>query len=695
MPSCRWRGARAPSSIMLIACLALLGQVAQAQSSAPAQQPVLTLEDIYSEYNVIDAALSPNGTMIAATIRRGDEDMLVVLDVTTGQKRPVTRLHKDDFGTQIDTRMGFVWWKTDARLLFQLRSRADEGVDVSKLSHANYLKLGRRLFAVDLDGKNFTTMFGKQIDDELVGAFDTSDIASILPNDPQHILVEIGGWEGRSLYKVDVTSGRGKIVEPQKEGIVGWWLDVQGKAVVRLEYSLGTYRFYRKLEDGKWKKFYSVRRNDLEGKPDLWLVGPSTDPNKFYVLARPNGKDRFGVYLYDLPSESFGEPLVENARYDIDSASSNRDGTGLRSHCYVEHVSICEFSNAELNEHMRQLRSHFSDTANVYIQDSALDGKTILLYINGPTTPPAYYYYRIDQKKLEFVGLRQGALKGKTLPDTKVVNYKARDGLELSGYLTWPPGARGAKGLPLVLMPHGGPWVRDHLEFEPWTQYLAARGYAVFQPNFRGSAGFGLAFQDKGNREWGRKMQDDLTDAVKALADEGTIDPRRVCIVGASYGGYAALAGAAFAPDVYKCAVSIAGIGDLTELIRSKKKLWGEDSEAYKFYLEAIGNPEKDQELLRAASPQLHADAIKIPLLLVHGDEDDIVPYSQSENMQQALNKLGHKTDLLRIKDEGHPYFSDDAEKVVLSTIGLFLWENLGKGYGVNDPPPVYEFKKK
>src|SRR6185436_792183 len=282
MHSPRSGGARATSLLMLIACCAFAGTNAIAQAPAPGSKPVLTLEDLYSEYNVIDAAISPSGKMIAAAIRRESDDVLVVLDLATGQKRPVTRLNKDAFGDQIDVRMGFVVWKTDDRLLFQLQSDPNEGVDYSRMSQANLLKLGHRLYGVDLDGKNLTPMFGKQWADELVGAFDTSNIASMLWNDPQHVLMKVGGWDGRSLFKVDVTTGEGKVVEPQKDSVVNWWFDVNGKAVVREESSLGTLRFYRRLEDGKWKKFYSVRRDELAKDLDFSLVGPSTDPNKFY-----------------------------------------------------------------------------------------------------------------------------------------------------------------------------------------------------------------------------------------------------------------------------------------------------------------------------------------------------------------------------------------------------------------------------
>src|SRR4029077_2261187 len=167
------------------------------------------------------------------------------------------------------------------------------------------------------------------------------------------------------------------------------------------------------------------------------------------------------------------------------------------------------------------------------------------------------------KKNIEIIGVAQKALVDVARPRSTVISYLARDGKELSGYLTAPAGSDPQGKLPLVLLPHGGPEARDSLEFNPWVQFLVARGYAVFQPNFRGSDGFGRKFAESGYGEWGRKMQDDLTDAVKALVNLGTVDPARVCIVGASYGGYAALAGAALTPDVYKCAVSISGISDL------------------------------------------------------------------------------------------------------------------------------------
>ena len=690
-------GRPARPMLMLFACVALACPLTTlAQGTAPAAKKAsLTLEDLYSDANVVSAHISPSGKSIAAAVRSKDQDAIILVDLTTGEKKIVTKLSKDAFGKQIDVHIGYVRWKTEDRLLFQVESDANAGLDINDLSRGSILKLGWRLFAVNRDGKNLVPMFNEQWEEELVGAFDTSDIASMLWNDPTHILIRVGGWDGRSLFKLDVNTGRGKVIERQKEGVIDWWFDVNGTAVVRVEYSVGTMRYYRKLPDGKWKKYYSVRRQELEEQPDFSLIGPSADPTKFYVLARPPGKDRIGVYLYDLPNEDFGAPLVENPTYDIADAVASTDGARLLYNCYDEHTRICDYTDPRRNAHMRGLRKFFEETANVEIEGISDDGNTLLLLVDGPSDPPSFYYYLLDKKSIEFVGQQQGALRDKALPTASVVKYKTRDGLEQVGYLTLPPGAQGAKGLPLVLYVHGGPQSRDRLEFDPWVQYLAARGYAVFQSNFRGSGGYGLAYETSGWREWGHKMQDDLGDGVKALVDQGIVDPARVCIAGGSYGGYAALAGATFTPTAYKCAISLAGVADLEQLVRFKKKKYGADSDVFDHYVKKLGDPDKDLKVLRDASPYYHVDAIKIPILLIHGDDDDIVPIEQSEAMQVALNKAGKKSELITLKEGGHGGFSREQTLVTLSAIGTFLWDNLGKGYGVDGPPVKYTLAKK
>ena len=272
-------------------------------------------------------------------------------------------------------------------------------------------------------------------------------------------------------------------------------------------------------------------------------------------------------------------------------------------------------------------------------------------------------------------------LNWRPLPTGSVVKRKARDGVELSGYLLRPPGAEKAEKMPLVVLPHGGPEIRDHLDFDPWTQMLTAQGYAVFQPNFRGSDGFGRAFMESGWGEWGGKMQDDITDGLDALIANGSVDPARVCIVGASYGGYAALAGIVRTPDRYRCAISVSGISDLDALVKWERgNGWTDDSDGYQHILKMIGNPAKDAARLAATSPALQASAVKATVLLIHGNEDEITPATQSERMKRALDKAGKKAEFIRLPLVGHRGWRPKTERQVLTTIQAFLLTNLGPG---------------
>jgi dipeptidyl aminopeptidase/acylaminoacyl peptidase len=352
-------------------------------------------------------------------------------------------------------------------------------------------------------------------------------------------------------------------------------------------------------------------------------------------------------------------------------------------YCYLAHVRICETSDPKLNEHMKSVRKFFKDSANVYVVDSSDDSQVLLLFVEGPSDPPSYYRYRVDSGQLGLIGLKQEVMTNRLLPTASIIEYQARDGMKLNGYLTIPPGAKTATRLPLVMMPHGGPEARDHLTFDLHVQHLAALGYAVFQPNFRGSDGFGRNFAESGYGQWGRKMQDDISDALAMLVARQHVDPARVCIVGASYGGYAALAGATLTPDLYKCVVAISGPGNLAEFLKSRRKLFGEDSDVYAYWMRQIGDPDRDAANIAAVSPALLVDRIKAPILLVHGDADDIVPYSASVEMKKALDKAGRPTRLITLEDESHSDWSEESLRLVLDEVGEFVRSNIGPGSGL------------
>ena len=228
--------------------------------------------------------------------------------------------------------------------------------------------------------------------------------------------------------------------------------------------------------------------------------------------------------------------------------------------------------------------------------------------------------------------------------------YDARDKYPLFGYLTIPAGAA-EKNLPLVVLPHGGPHRRDTPDFDWWSQFLASRGYAVLRPQFRGSTGLGTEHLLAGRGQWGLRMQDDVTDGVKALISQGIVDPKRVCIVGASYGGYAALAGAAFTPELYACAISVAGVSDLAEVIAYDEKMGGDESDSVYYERESIGS--RDDPKVGEKSPARHARDIRAPILLLHGTNDTVVPFAQSQMMANALAAAGSPAPADRARKRG------------------------------------------
>jgi dipeptidyl aminopeptidase/acylaminoacyl peptidase len=261
------------------------------------------------------------------------------------------------------------------------------------------------------------------------------------------------------------------------------------------------------------------------------------------------------------------------------------------------------------------------------------------------------------------------------LGDVKGISYKARDGTEIPAFLTMPP-TKSAAPLPLVVLPHGGPQARDYLKFDWLVQFLASRGYVVLQPQFRGSTGFGDAFREAGYRQWGGLMQDDITDGVRAMIDQGIADAHRICIVGASYGGYAALAGAAFTPDLYSCAVSISGVSDLPALMRESVPIYGGAlSTSLSDWKMRIGAP--NDSALTAKSPINSVRTIKIPVLIVYGTGDGVVPNEQSERMARALKSAGKSVTVSVLQGEDHWLSRTETRMQVLKDLDAFLGKHL------------------
>ena len=298
---------------------------------APVTQTALTLDDLFSEAGAYDVAVSPSGNYLAAVVRRPDGDLLVVQDLAANQLKGITRIGHTDAGPKFDARMSAVYWKTEDRLLFRVSVSPAEGVSLRQLRTSGIMRLGTRLIAIDRDGKNLVRLLAENHNSELDYAFDLGAIRSMMPRDTDNILMVVDGQNGRSLFKVNVRTGKGTVMERASFSVWDWWLDLDGIPVVRVEVSGGSARFYRREQGERWKKFHSVRLRELKGQTEYEPLGASDQPGKFYVLARPEGAQRRGIYLYDLANESFGAPIAENPEFDIFAGFISRDGKSVQT----------------------------------------------------------------------------------------------------------------------------------------------------------------------------------------------------------------------------------------------------------------------------------------------------------------------------------------------------------------------------
>jgi dipeptidyl aminopeptidase/acylaminoacyl peptidase len=300
--------------------------------------------------------------------------------------------------------------------------------------------------------------------------------------------------------------------------------------------------------------------------------------------------------------------------------------------------------------------------------------RTWLAAFTADDGPVAYYAYDRPSGRSRFLFTHRPELEGRTLARMEPFSFTARDGLTVHGYLSFPPGLE-RTGLPAVLNVHGGPWARDNWGFVPEAQWLANRGYLCIQVNYRGSTGYGKRFVNAGNREWGAKMHDDLLDAVRWVVDRGYADPGRIAIYGGSYGGYAALVGAAFTPDVFRCAVDIVGPSNLKTLIESIPPYWRPMIAQYHIRL---GNPATEADFLWSRSPLSRADQIRIPLLIAQGANDPRVPQAESEQIVAALTEKGIPHEYLLFPDEGHGFARPENRLRFYAAAERFLARHLG-----------------
>jgi len=460
----------------------------------------------------------------------------------------------------------------------------------------------------------------------------------------------------------------------ERAGVLDWEEDANG--VIRLGYGLrrSTSGYlkqearivFRQSEDDEFSTQATFDPRDVEGAA-FDVMGFTEDPN--VILIRDlNEQGRMAIYKFDTTTSKVVGTVFSHEKYDVSSISFEPGTDRLASVGYVADAPArIFFDDLEKRDHAA-LHKLYPDLQSAIVSRD-MDRTKAIARTESPSSPPAYYYFDMVKNVYAPLGSAYPQLHGRTLSETRVISYDARDGLKIEGYLTVPKGAE-AKNLPIIVHPHGGPASRDTLTYDYWVQYFVSRGWAVLQVNFRGSTGYGREFEDAGDGQWGKAMQDDVTDGLKWVISQGIADPGRVCIVGGSYGGYVALQAAASTPELYRCAVALNGVSDIQERI--------EDLRHYSSYL--IAREYLTQEDAADKSPAQHADKVAIPVLVAYGTKDRVVNADHSRRMISALKRAGKNVVEVELEGGDHGLTLERHRIAFFRAMDEFLQKHLGLG---------------
>ncbi len=643
------------------------GQEAQAFASERKMTPLEAFIDgpLLSNYT-----LSPDGKTLAAVIINGDKTSVITRDLATGEMKSV--LQTDN----LEQMFNWIRWKNDHRLLISVLVPLvrDLGSYNGRIE-----TMETRLYAINADGSKPVNMYRKRAGDLTNQMEWTQDrVIDWLPDDPDHVLMVFRESErdlSTAVYKVNVNTAERSVHQPPRDVLHYLCTDAQHRARVGSIWDKndGKTTLWVCDPDGdRWRKL-AVDKGPFDGA-SIDPLGFGLDPNILYVAARVNGlravhtmdlredppslkikiadpdQDLYGSLLYDPHGEAVGISQVDA-------------GTGS-SRFYWE-------------PSFKQLQEQFDAALPKrwnYLADLSRYGGRYLLTSTVPGLPTSLMIGSLVTGKLENFSSQFPDLEPKRIARKKPFQFKARDGFALHAFLTLPLDSK-PQNLPLVVLPHGGPQSHDTTRFDQLVAFIADRGYAVLQVNFRGSTGYGFEYRQAGLRRCGLETQDDVTDGVKKLIADGVADPTRVSIVGWSFGGYAALNGVIKDPDLYRGAFAIAPIANLIDWVSDWRSLGQRE-----VFRQQIGDSRDDAEQLRATSPVFHAEKVKVPVVILHGTLDRQAEYSQSVQMDEALTKAGKKHKFISF-DKGDHQLSHRPYRLRMYTeLEAFLKETLGPG---------------
>jgi dipeptidyl aminopeptidase/acylaminoacyl peptidase len=602
---------------------------------------LIPLDVLLGNPEKVGPQLSPDGEKMAYIAPVNDVLNVWVGDIGKDNYIPVTK----------DTDRGIraYFWSFDNRHILYIQ---DKGGD------ENW-----RLYAVDLDARetrDLTPFEGVQV-----------QIVARHKNFPNELLIAMNkdNPQNHDVYHLQIDSGALQLVAKNPGNIVGWTADreLKVRAAQAARPDGGFDALYR---EDQFSEFETLIAWDPVDALHSAIFGFTGDGKSLFLIdSRNSNTSRFAKL--EIATGNI-DVLAEDAKYDVSGALQHPDTREIQavsfSRARNEWLALDDKVAADFEQIKALSRGDF-----IIVNRDLADRNWLVAFTidNGPVP---YFTYDRETKKATFLFNHRSALEKYALAEMEPFSFIARDGLTIEGYITFPVGVE-RRNLPMVLNPHGGPWHRDTWGFNPDPQWLANRGYICVQPNFRGSTGFGKYFLNAGNKEWGGKMHDDLIDATHWAINQGYADPKRIAIYGASYGGYAALVGATFTPDVFCCAVDVVGPSNLITFIHAIPPYW----EPLRAMLqERIGNPETEEEFLKNRSPLFKVDHIKIPLLIAQGANDPRVQQAESEQIVNAMKQKGIEHEYLLFEDEGHGFAKPENRLTFYRAADRFLAKYLG-----------------
>lgn len=609
---------------------------------------------------VLSPEISPDGANLALIANLGDEPHIIIKSLSG----PVLRTAKIGF-----RKVRSVRWADNDHVIIEVST-------TSSIDGVSYVRENFQAAALTISTGAYVQLPMKSMDyvlNVLVGRTQpgldgkratlyTPLVATVMDNMQS-------GSAHTDLYKIDLETGQARLVQMGDNDTYDYLAKADGTLLAKASYkenpskNVATWTLSLR-RNRSWQTAYTT--TDAFETPNLWGVAPDGQSviidtwDTEHKLWRPTS-----IMLADGKVGGFIGPAVKQG--GLIDANGVVLAFTRQGDVYTEY----EFVEPRLKALWPAFRNAFKDQ-DVTLASWTPDFRKLILYVEGDNSAGGYYIADTINRRVDPIGSAYPKIGPADVAKARMIHYPAGDGLMIDAILTTPKG-RDEKNLPLVVLPHGGPYAHDALGFDWWSQALASRGYAVLQPNFRGSTNRDHEFKAAGYGEWGGKMQTDLSDGVSFLAKQGVIDPKRVCIFGGSYGGYAALAGVTLQKDIYRCAISLAGPSDLAGRLHDEILRNGENSSLVRYRKRAYGVTGENDPKLKAISPAEHADKVTVPVMLIHGRDDTVVPFSESQKMASSLRSAGKPYELVTLAGEDHWLSRSETRLQMLTAAVAFL----------------------